>query len=193
MRPGFSRSLPAVVLAVAGFVFLTGCKSAPPTAEAPVSQPPAFEPSAKPAEKVDETAGFKEVGPTSESFGDTGSALVDKLNAQGVLKRIYFDFDKADIRSDQVPALAGNAARIKDNGTLAVRIEGHCDERGTVEYNLALGDHRARAAREYLVSQGVPAQRLRTISYGKEKPLDPGHSEAAWAQNRRAEFVFTAE
>jgi peptidoglycan-associated lipoprotein len=74
-----------------------------------------------------------------------------------------------------------------------VRIEGHCDERGTVEYNLALGDRRARAAKEQLVSLGVPAGRLRTISYGKERPSDPGHGEAAWAQNRRAEFVFIAE
>jgi peptidoglycan-associated lipoprotein len=191
MRRGLSHSVPVAILALAGLLVVTGCKTARPNAEAPVSQAPAFD--SRPAEKVDESTGFKEAGPSSESFGDTGNTLVDKLNAQGILKRVYFDFDQAQVREDQLPVLAANAARIKENGSLAVRIEGHCDERGTVEYNLALGDHRARAARDYLVSQGVPAGRLRTISYGKEKPLDPGHSEAAWAQNRRAEFVFTAE
>ena len=74
-----------------------------------------------------------------------------------------------------------------------MRIEGHCDERGTVEYNLALGEKRARAARDYLVSLGTPASRLGIISYGKERPVDPGHSESAWAENRRAEFMFLAE
>jgi len=148
---------------------------------------------AKPAEKVDESSGFKEASPTGESFGETGSSQADTLNAQGALKRVHFDFDKADIRDEDKPVLSDNAARIKQNGGLAVRIEGHCDERGTVEYNLALGDRRARAARDYLTSLGLPAQRLRTISYGKEKPLDAGHSEAAWAANRRAEFTFIAE
>ncbi len=186
-----SRSI-LLAIAVLGAGVAVGCKSAQPKAEAPTTQPPVFD-AAKPAEKVDESTGFKEASPSGESLGDTTSSKADTLNAQGALKRIHFDFDKADIRSEDMPVLSDNAAHIKQNSGLAVRIEGHCDERGTGEYNLALGDHRARAARDYLVSLGLPAQRLRTISYGKEKPLDAGHSEAAWAANRRAEFSFIAE
>jgi peptidoglycan-associated lipoprotein len=82
---------------------------------------------------------------------------------------------------------------LKSNGTWAITIEGHCDERGTAEYNLALGDRRALAARDYLVSLGVPAARLATVSYGKEFPFDAGHQEAAWSLNRRAHFLLTAK
>src|SRR5207249_118388 len=111
----------------------------------------------------------------------------EKLNTQGVLKTIHFDFDKYDISSDAIRTLGDNASTIKQYPQFKLRIEGHCDERGTVEYNLALGEKRARAARDYLVSLGTPAQKLRIISYGKERPVDPGHYEEAWAMNRRAE------
>jgi peptidoglycan-associated lipoprotein len=188
-----SRPLLLALVALVGVGLATACKSVPPAQETPAPQAPAFQPSTKPAEKVDETAGFKEAAPNAETFGEVPSAKADKLNAQGVLKRIQFDFDKADLRQDATQTLTEDAARIRENAPLAVRIEGHCDERGTVEYNLALGDRRARAAREFLVSAGIPAQRLRTISYGKERPLDPGHNESAWATNRRAELVFVAE
>ena len=192
MPHGPSRSmLLAVAFAAAAAILSSGCKSAQPQQETPNANPPAFQP-AKPAEKVDESTGFKEASPSIESLPTTPSSRAETLNAQGVLKRIQFDFDKADLRPDAVQTLSGNAGRIKQESGLNVRIEGHCDERGTVEYNLALGDRRARAAKEYLVSQGVPAGRLSTISYGKEKPLDPGHTEAAWAQNRRDEFLFVA-
>jgi peptidoglycan-associated lipoprotein len=177
---------------VAGLGLATACKTAQPAAEPTATQPPVFD-GARPAEKVDEASGFREANPSGESFGDTASTRADKLNAQGVLRRVHFDFDKADLRADAMATLTENAARIKDYAGIPIRIEGHCDERGTVEYNLALGDRRARAARDYLVSAGIPAGRLRTISYGKEKPLDPGHNESAWAMNRRAEFMFVAE
>jgi peptidoglycan-associated lipoprotein len=190
MDHGASRSLALATLVLAGLGLTTACKTAQPAAEAPTTQPPAFD--SRPAEKVDEATGFKDAGVPSESFGE-GSSLADKLNAQGVLRRIHFDFDRADLRSDAIQTLTENAGSIKSHSGIPIRIEGHCDERGTTEYNLALGDRRARAAKEYLVSAGVPAQRLRTISYGKEKPLDPGHSESAWASNRRAEFVFVAD
>jgi peptidoglycan-associated lipoprotein len=101
----------------------------------------------------------------------------------------FFDFDEASLRADAKSALENNAKWMEKNRGTAVIIEGHCDERGSVEYNLALGDRRARAAKEYLVSYGIPAGRLTTISYGKERPFDPGHDENAWAQNRRAHFV----
>ena len=102
---------------------------------------------------------------------------------------IHFDFDKSFIREDAKPILSGVADQLKKNKGLRLLIEGHCDERGTSEYNMALGDRRAESARAYLVSMGVPASAISTVSFGKEKPLDPGHNEAAWAKNRRDHFV----
>ena len=89
--------------------------------------------------------------------------------------------------------LRRNADWLRNNGSVVVEIEGHCDERGTIEYNLALGDRRARSAKDFLVNLGIAAARLRTISYGKEMPLDPGHSEAAWAKNRRDHFTIISK
>jgi peptidoglycan-associated lipoprotein len=108
-----------------------------------------------------------------------------------VLKTVYFDFDKYNLRPEAKELLKANAAVLKDNPDVTVSIEGHCDERGTVEYNLALGEKRATAAKQYLVDMGIAAGRLRTISYGEERPADPGHNEGAWAKNRRAAFVRT--
>jgi peptidoglycan-associated lipoprotein len=107
------------------------------------------------------------------------------------LRDVYFDYDKSDIRSDAKPILDANRESLNAHGGVRVVIEGHCDERGTVEYNLALGERRASAVYKYLTSRGVPADRLQTISYGEERPVDPGHDETAWAKNRRAHFVET--
>jgi len=112
------------------------------------------------------------------------------FNAQKVLQTIHFDFDKYDLRADALAALEANARWLKDHAEFNVVIEGHCDERGTNEYNMALGDRRANAARNYLIDSGIDAARLRTISYGEERPVAEGHDEAAWARNRRAEFVL---
>jgi len=193
MGHGLRRSLTLSVLGVFLVLGMPACKSKPAN-EPLVTTPPDF--GSKPeksAEKVEETTGFRESQPESEAVKESASTLAEKLNAQGVLKRIHFDFDKYDLRSDAIRTLGDDAASIKQYPQFRVRIEGHCDERGTVEYNLALGEKRARAARDYLVSLGTPAQRLRIISYGKERPIDPGHNEEAWAENRRAEFVFLAE
>jgi peptidoglycan-associated lipoprotein len=188
-----SRSLAILVLGMFVIVAVPACKSAPP-AETPVTAAPSFESTpAKPAEKVEETTGFKESQPESEGVKESSSSLVEKLNAQGILKRIHFDFDKYDLRQDAIRTLGDDASVMKQYTQFKVRIEGHCDERGTVEYNLALGEKRARAARDYLVSLGTPAHKLSIISYGKERPIDPGHNEEAWGANRRDEFVFLAE
>lgn len=104
------------------------------------------------------------------------------------LERIYFDFDQFTLSDEARATLTQNAEYLKANSGLKVVIEGHCDERGSDEYNLALGESRALAAKNYLVSLGIPAQRLSVISYGEEKPLDTRKSENAWATNRRAEF-----
>lgn len=107
------------------------------------------------------------------------------------LKDINFDFDKYNIRDKDAAILKDNMAwfRAKANAGKKVRIEGHCDERGTVEYNLVLGQKRADSAKNFLVNLGADGRLLETVSYGKEKPVDPGHNEAAWAQNRRAHFL----
>jgi peptidoglycan-associated lipoprotein len=105
------------------------------------------------------------------------------------LEDVHFDFDRYDIRPGDADILSRDAGWAKKNPGQNISIEGHCDERGTVEYNLALGERRAEAAKNYLVSLGVDAGVLKTISYGKSKPMDDGHDEAAWAKNRRAHFV----
>lgn len=105
-----------------------------------------------------------------------------------IFETIYFDFDKSDIKPESRPVLEKIAAYLLKNPALDLLIEGHCDERGTEEYNLALGERRALSARRYLIGLGVASGRLQTISYGEERPVDPGHNETAWAKNRRAEF-----
>lgn len=106
------------------------------------------------------------------------------------VKDVFFDFDRYDIRQDARQILMGNARALAERRHLRFTIEGHCDERGSERYNLALGDKRANAARDFLISQGVSAGRIDTISYGEERPFREGSDEAAWAQNRRAHFVL---
>ena len=103
---------------------------------------------------------------------------------------IRFDYDRANIRDDARTILTELGKYLMENEPARVLIEGHCDERGTTEYNLALGERRANAARDWLAAYGISAGRLSTVSYGKERPLDPGHSESAWSKNRRAHFVL---
>jgi peptidoglycan-associated lipoprotein len=114
---------------------------------------------------------------------------LDELFTQEV-KDAYFDLDKADIRADAKDALSMTAQFLRSYPQVKVVLEGHCDERGSTEYNLALGDRRAQAAKDFLVSLGVPADRMQTISYGKERPFCNDHTEACWQQNRRAHFVM---
>jgi peptidoglycan-associated lipoprotein len=110
-----------------------------------------------------------------------------------LLKDIHFDFDKYDIRPGDAAILKENAEVLKKYHKVKIQIEGHCDERGTIEYNLALGERRANSTKNYILSLGISPERISTISYGKEKPLDPGHNEEAWAKNRRAHTIITAK
>lgn len=103
---------------------------------------------------------------------------------------VYFDFDRSTIKDSEKSKLDFVAKYLKENSETKIQVEGHCDERGTEEYNRALGERRALAAREYLINAGVSGTRIYTISYGEDKPADPGHNEAAWAKNRRCEFVL---
>lgn len=116
---------------------------------------------------------------------DTGSA--------GGLQSVYFAFDSAGLDADAKSTLKNNSEFLKSNSSVEVQVEGHCDERGGIQYNLALGERRAKAVRDYMVALGVASKRLSVISYGKEKPVAFGHDESAWGKNRRANFVVTAK
>jgi len=116
---------------------------------------------------------------------------LDEVNKQGYLKKIHFDFDKYFIRDDMKSILEKNAEWLLKYPNVEIRIEGHCDERGTVEYNMALGEKRAYTARQYLENLGVPVEKMRIVSYGKSKPLVKGVDEATHFMNRRDEFIIT--
>jgi peptidoglycan-associated lipoprotein len=117
---------------------------------------------------------------------------LDDLNRDSPLKPVFFALDSADLDDTGRTTAMANADVLRRYPTWVVTVEGHCDERGTAEYNLALGERRAAAVRTYLTSLGIAPDRVRTVSYGKEFPFDPGHTEDAWAQNRRGHFVITA-
>jgi len=170
------------------FLFMTGC--------------------AKKTVVKEEAAATKEQAVTdrAEKAGEAATGLSDKEKAlrdaalkeeaeraakEKVLADIHFDYDKYTLKPEAREVLKGHAARLARNKDYKLVIEGHCDERGTTEYNLALGERRAAEAKKYLTELGVDAKRIKTISYGKEMPLDPGHTEEAWAKNRRDHFVVT--
>jgi peptidoglycan-associated lipoprotein len=119
----------------------------------------------------------------------TGNKPPVEIEPSSKFSAIYFDFDKYNLRDDAKADLKKNVDVMKQDQNLKVTVEGHCDERGTVEYNLALGERRAKSARDYMVNMGVKTNRVSTISYGKERPVALGHDEDAWAKNRRDEFV----
>ena len=121
------------------------------------------------------------------------SGIEGEVFESKLLKDIHFDFDKYDIPRTDEAILKENAVFLKKNPKMKIQIEGHCDERGTVEYNLALGERRANNTKKYLVSLGIPSDRISAISYGKERPFEKGHSEEAWAKNRRAHIIVLSK
>jgi peptidoglycan-associated lipoprotein len=154
--------------------------TAPPTA----TRPPA------PPEPVPETS---PIPPEPNIKDDPMSGDLDTINKNSPFQPVFFGLDSYEVDGGGQQALTTNAGILKKYPSWIITIEGHCDERGTAEYNLALGEKRALAAKTYLVSLGVPADRVRTVSYGKEFPFDPGHDEGAWSKNRRAHFVVTSK
>ena len=156
---------------------------------------PAGTPAAAPAPAAKATGikdqSLKETTPVGQAAKDAAAGTSD-ASLQTGLEKIFFAFDAFTLSSAARDTLQKDAAVAKGE-TASIRIEGHCDERGSDEYNLALGEKRAKEAMKYLVTMGVPAERLSVISYGKEKPADPGHNESAWAKNRRDEFVVVSK
>jgi peptidoglycan-associated lipoprotein len=196
IRSAAQRAAPVVLVLLAVAVAACGKKTppvaraAPPPATAPAASPAvAARPPAPPEAVPDPTV----VPPEPVREDSIASASLDDLNRNSPVKPIFFEYDSSEITAEARGVLDANAAALKKYPSWTITIEGHSDERGTAEYNLALGEQRAVAARAYLVSLGIPAERLRTVSYGKEFPFDPGHDETAWAKNRRAHFVITAK
>ena len=164
------------------FSFSVSCKKKPKE----VPPPP---PQAKEQPKVEKV----EQPPVQPQLSEEDIFLqksLEQINKEKPLANIFFDYDKAVVRDDAKPVLETNAVWLKRFRTVKILIEGHCDERGTEEYNLALGEKRAKAAQDYLITLGISADRMKIISYGKSQPVDPGHNEAAWQKNRRDQFLI---
>jgi peptidoglycan-associated lipoprotein len=162
----------------------------PPPSEIATAEPPAV-PEAPPAAptRVDDAL---PVPPQPLAEDSVSNRSLDDLNRDSPLKPIFFGLDSADLDDAGRAAATANADVLKKYPTWIVTVEGHCDERGTSEYNLALGERRSTAVKTYLTSLGISPDRVRTVSYGKEFPFNPGHTEDAWAQNRRGHFVITS-
>ncbi len=134
--------------------------------------------------------GFGGEGGSDPGLGNSGDMNASDDEMNGPLRTVYFAYDQAGLSGSAKDRLRANAQYLKDNGSASVEIGGNCDERGTEEYNLALGKRRAETARQYLVDLGIDGSRLSTISFGEEQPAVSGHNEAAWAKNRRADFTL---
>ncbi|BCG46571.1 Tol-Pal system peptidoglycan-associated lipoprotein PAL [Citrifermentans bremense] len=191
-----------LALVVLGFVAIgvSGCaKHEMVKAEPPIVP---LEAVAKPPVKAEATltqvAAPLKIQPTQindESLPTPLPAQLEPISQAGELKvslqEIYFDFDSSSLSKDARETLVKNADILKKAPDIKIQIAGHCDERGSDEYNLALGEKRAKAARNYLTELGIPTDRLSVISYGEERPVDPGHNTTAWAANRHDEFVVS--
>lgn len=149
----------------------------------------AVEPQPEPEQAVEEDAAAKAAAEKAAAEEAARKAAMDARELF-LYEEIYFDFDKSDLLEEAQEVLRRKAEYLKDNPDVLVIIEGHCDERGTNEYNLALGDRRASSAKDFLVNLGIAGSRLTCVSYGEERPADPGHNEEAWAKNRRCHFTI---
>ena len=166
-------------LLFAGLTLVAGCGGSGPEPEVEPTPPPVATSEPEPM-------------PEPEARDETHQYQDPNVQYASVLRPIHFDFNKYNIRSDAVATLEGIASLLKSNTDWKVLVEGHCDERGTNEYNLGLGEQRALATKRYLASLGVSEGRFQTISYGEERPVASGHDEASWEKNRRAEFRVEA-
>jgi peptidoglycan-associated lipoprotein len=188
-RPRFTLVVLALVLAV------TACAKRQQPVPATPQPPPSSAPSTATTPTTPAPTRVPElpVPPQPALSEDTiGSKTLDDLNRNSPFKPVFFAVDSADLDEAGRQVASANAEILKTNARWVITIEGHCDERGTVEYNLALGERRAIAVKTFLVSLGISPERIRTISYGKEFPFDPGRTEEAMSKNRRGHFVITS-
>jgi len=196
------RQASTFAVSVMVIVALAGCGPKKPANTGPAAPAPEAFPGAQPARpptadpnpiRTAPAPPSVPVDPPVVTSDPLDTAEIDKINADSPLKPALFAYDSDELDEVARQVIAKNADVLKKYPTWIITIEGHCDERGTAEYNLALGERRAVSARTYLVSLGIPADRIKTVSYGKEFPFDPGHDESAWSKNRRAHFVVTAK
>jgi peptidoglycan-associated lipoprotein len=187
----------SIVLLVLLAVVVSGCNrrrtpvAAPAPAPPPVAAPPGIAPApTTPPQRVEESLPVPQQPALADD--EIGNRSLDELNRNSPLQPVFFELDSADLNEAGRATAMTNADLLRKNMRWVVTIEGHCDERGTPEYNLALGERRAVAVKTFLVSLGIAPDRLRTVSYGKEFPFDPGKTEEAMAKNRRGHFVITA-
>ncbi len=180
-----NRRLSPVLSALVLAVFVAAC-SHKPQAVAPVAPTPT--PGSTPVPVAPRPMPTVVPPPSVEEIPSD----VAEINQRGYLKDAFFDLDRSEIRADARGALEADASWLRRYPTVKLTVEGHCDERGTREYNMALGDRRANAVKAYLVTLGVEASRVRTVSYGKERPFCREHNETCWQENRRGHFVVTA-
>ena len=167
----------ALAIVIPGLLFTVACG------------PKAVEPEPEPVAAVEDDAAARAAAEKAAAEEAARKAAMDARELF-LYEVIYFEFDKSDLLAESQEVLRGKAEYLKDNPDILVIIEGHCDERGTNEYNLALGDRRASSAKDFLVNLGLAGSRLTCVSYGEERPADPGHDEEAWAKNRRAHFTI---
>lgn len=175
---------------------IAGCgKKQPPVTAGPAPAPDvvvADTSTSRPPVRVDDTLPVPQQPSALVDDRVVSRSLEDLNGPNSPFQPVYFALDSADLDEAGRSVAAANASILRQNATWVVTIEGHCDERGSAEYNLALGEERAMAVKTHLLSLGIPESRMRTVSYGKEYPFDPGHNEAAWSKNRRGQFVITS-
>ena len=188
------RQISTIALSAALAVFVAGChKKVPAAAPLPPPPPPPAAPrTPPPPPPPPPPAAAPAPRPLSEEEIFARKS-VDQLNAEHPLDDVFFDLNKEVLRDDAKPALQKDADWLKKWGSVAVTLEGHCDSRGSAEYNLGLGNRRAITVKDYLVSLGVPASRITVVSKGKEQPFCNEENESCWQQNRRGHFVITAK
>lgn len=189
------RMVLAFVILSGGAFLVGGCANKETVKNDEALAPPAVVQSKQANEKTakPETGNASATPVAQPAQTKNETAATNAVQLHNALEKIYFDFDSYGLSDQARTTLVKNVDMLRHNSAVKVRVEGNCDERGSSEYNLALGERRARAAKQYMTTMGIPEQQLSIISYGKEKPADPGHNEAAWAKNRRDEFVITSK
>ena len=193
----------AITLALLALVVIPACKKNPKPVVAPSAS---VAPSPMPDIPATVTTATAQTVPPETDFVSpkTDTVAVETLpndigelnrvaQSRGYIQDAFFEYNDSQLTADAQSALTSSATWLKKNPQYNLLIEGHCDERGTEQYNLALGDRRANQAKEYLVTLGVDTGRIRTVSYGEERPFDPGHDESAWSKNRRAHLVLVGK
>lgn len=184
----------AAILAIVALMGMVACAKKKPPVAKPTTPPPMDSTTEnRPPEPPTPVTEPQPVPAEPAPMDELASRDLDEINKNSPFQPLFFGYDQAEVSPEGQQVLNANAEIMKRYPTWVITIEGHADERGTAEYNLALGERRALAARNYLVSLGIPADRLRTVSYGKEFPFDPGRTEEAFSLNRRAHFVVTSK